>query len=136
MRYRVFSDRVISKTMDDEAVIINLDTGMYYGLDGPAATVWELVSAGVAIVTIADELGRQYPAEADPAGGLEPLVVKLCDAQLIAPISGDDDTAAIGNAVVWPAVFEPIAMVAYDDVADMIALDPPLPEFNPSPPAL
>jgi hypothetical protein len=29
MRYRVASDNVVDKVLDQEAVIINLDTGMY-----------------------------------------------------------------------------------------------------------
>ena len=47
MKYRVASDKVIGKVLDDEAVIINLATGIYYGLDGPAAKVWDYASTGV-----------------------------------------------------------------------------------------
>jgi hypothetical protein len=137
MRYRVFSDRVVSKAMDGEAVIINLDTGMYYGLDGPAATVWELLAAGLPVATIAEDIGRQYPAEPHAAAGFDALVIALCDAQLLAAIPAGDDTAPLpAETITWPVAFEPIALVAYDDVAEMIALDPPLPEFNPAPPGL
>ena len=43
MRLRVNRPTVISETIDGEAVVINLDSGHYYSLDGTAGEIWSLV---------------------------------------------------------------------------------------------
>jgi hypothetical protein len=45
-RYAVPADRVASRTLDGEAVVINLDSGAYFGLNPPATTLWNLLEAG------------------------------------------------------------------------------------------
>ncbi len=45
-RYAVPADRVASRTLDGEAVVINLESGAYFGLNPPATTLWNLLEAG------------------------------------------------------------------------------------------
>src|SRR4051794_19093710 len=40
------SDRVVSETIDGEVVAIDLESGRYYSLEGPAARAWEAIQAG------------------------------------------------------------------------------------------
>lgn len=38
--------QVMSRLVGDETVLLNLETGLYFGLDGVGQVVWESVSAG------------------------------------------------------------------------------------------
>jgi hypothetical protein len=129
MRYRLATDNVVDKVLDEEAVIINLDTGMYYGLDGPAAKVWECASRGVPIEQIANELALYYPAQEGIDEELAALLAKLCAAGLLAA-AADNEAGDPPVSTEWPQAYQPLDLTCYDDVADMIALDPPLPELS------
>ncbi len=125
--FRVYSDRVVGKVLDHEAVVINLETGFYYGLDGASATVWEQLSVGVPLTTVAESLSVAYPQETGIDRQLETLVDSLVDAKLLAV---SDDAAEEAPAADWPREYAPLELACYDDVAEMVALDPSLPELD------
>ena len=128
MKYRVASDKVIGKVLDDEAVIINLATGIYYGLDGPAAKVWDYASTGVSQGAIAQALLKQYPDQQGLETDLEKLLEQMCNDGLLVPdeMPGEEPSVTFE----WPSAYQPLEMTCYDDVAEMVALDPPLPELS------
>ncbi len=47
-----------------EAAILNLTTGIYYGLDPVGARVWELVQKPTTLGALRDELLHEYEVEA------------------------------------------------------------------------
>jgi hypothetical protein len=51
---------VIHKTVGDEIVLLDLDRGVYYGLDQVGARVWELVEADHTLPDIIDILLEEY----------------------------------------------------------------------------
>ena len=55
---------VLSSTFDEELVILNLDSGIYYGLEQVGARIWDLVRRPVRVGTIRDTLVSEY--EVDP----------------------------------------------------------------------
>ncbi|AHE51807.1 PqqD family protein [Sphingomonas sanxanigenens] len=131
MKYRLASDKVIGKLVDGEAVIINLDTGMYFGLDGVAAVAWDRLSAGTALEEISASLKLRFPAERLIDEELAAFARALCEQGLLAEADAAHPSAS-GSAVDvdWPPTYAAPAMDAYDDVAEMVALDPPLPELS------
>lgn len=128
MRYKVASDKVIGKVLDDEAVVINLLTGNYYGLDGVAARVWDYASQGISRERIAEQLLERYPTHPESAHELDQLLQQMCGAGLLVEDENRDENSAI--MVDWPADYLSLEMTCYDDVAEMVALDPPLPELS------
>jgi hypothetical protein len=62
----VVPEDVIFRELDGEAIILNLATGMYFGLDEVGTRVWALVAAagtlGHAVDTLADEYDIDRPA--------------------------------------------------------------------------
>jgi hypothetical protein len=128
MKYKVASDKVIGKVLDDEAVIINLATGIYYGLDGVAARVWDYISQGVSRGSVTQELLLRYPDHPESERELTQLLQQMCEAGLLIEDEGGADAGA--SMIEWPADYLPLEMVCYDDVAEMVALDPPLPELS------
>ena len=59
----VVSDRQISCELEDEAVVLDLKGGIYYGLNAVACRVWELVQKPCTVSEIRDSLLAEYEIE-------------------------------------------------------------------------
>lgn len=125
-KVRIEDGQVTAKVMDGEAIIIHLGTGVYYSMDGIGAAVWQAIEAGAAPDAIAGHLAARYGMDADAAEGeLSRLFAELAAEQLVVPADDGNAGALHGE---WPDIYEAPALKRYDDMADLFALDPPLPE--------
>lgn len=53
---------VIFKTVGDEVVLLDLQRGVYYGLDEIGTRVWSLMSDGLGLHEIVTSLSNEYAA--------------------------------------------------------------------------
>ena len=127
MNYTMSSDKIISKRMDDELIIINLENGVYYGIEGVAMPIWEALTAHAAPSDIVALLSTSYPDEAHTTAAYTGFVEELLSAGLIKEHDAPD---ASMPELVWPKTWEPPFFEAYEDVSALVALDPPLPELD------
>jgi hypothetical protein len=67
---------VMARVVGDEVVILDLATGTYFGLDGPGARFWQLLSEGRPVAAIFDILREEYEV---PPETLEADLRKLID---------------------------------------------------------
>ncbi|MGE5155684.1 MAG: PqqD family protein [Bdellovibrio bacteriovorus] len=51
---------VMARTVGDEAVILDLASGTYYGLDPVGARIWELLGEGKTLGEVCDRLLEEY----------------------------------------------------------------------------
>ena len=63
-RLRV-SDDVVFRELDGEAVILNLGSGTYFGLDEVGTRVWSLIETHGSLRTVHDALLTEYDVPAD-----------------------------------------------------------------------
>jgi hypothetical protein len=49
--------------VDDGAVLLNVDTGIYYGLDQVGSRVWEIIGAGATDDSLVDQLSQEYSVD-------------------------------------------------------------------------
>jgi hypothetical protein len=61
----VAADHSISSHLDSEAVILDLDQGIYFGLNEVGARVWELIQEPRSLAEIRDVLREEYEVEAE-----------------------------------------------------------------------
>lgn len=116
---------VTHERLDDEVIAINLETGAYYALDGVAADCWALVAAGSSIDDTIGVICDRYEVDADRArtdiGG---FVAELLAERLVV----DTDDGAISElalpAATGPRPYTPPAVQKYDDLEDLLLLDP------------
>jgi hypothetical protein len=52
-------------TLEDGAVILNPDSGLYYSLDSVGARIWELVGSGTTRTELVDSLHAEYDVARD-----------------------------------------------------------------------
>ncbi len=61
-RYTVDKNNIAHRLIDNEAVILNLETGVYYSLDAAGADIWELLCNNKSIGQVIEYLKETYDA--------------------------------------------------------------------------
>ncbi len=74
------------RDLDGEAVVLDLDSGTYYGLNAVAAWIWARLSAagGLSLPALVDDVAREFGLEHDVAGrDVEAFVEQLRTGRLL-----------------------------------------------------
>jgi len=64
--------RISFRRVRDEMALLNLDTGVYFGLDEVGARMWELVAEHRPLPLVAEQMEKEY--DVDPARLREDLL--------------------------------------------------------------
>jgi hypothetical protein len=59
------SDDAVFRELEGESVLLNLETGMYYGLDPVGTRTWQLAAVDGSLRAIRDALVAEYDAAPD-----------------------------------------------------------------------
>jgi Coenzyme PQQ synthesis protein D (PqqD) len=87
-RHLRISDAVVVRDLDGESVILNIESGIYFGLDRIGTRVWQLIEEHGDVDAIVRVMEHEY--DADPQtlrADAEALVAALIEKRLI--IEGD-----------------------------------------------
>jgi len=126
MVYRINSPAVIGEVLDGEAIIVNLDSGAYYSLDGAGAVVWAAAHSGVLLEELIRLTTAQFHGtDAEITDGITALIEELVAEGLLVTSS------AAGTVTPGPAApsedrppFVKPVLQKYTDMADLLLLDP------------
>ncbi len=120
-RYEIVRPRVVDEFIDDEVVVINLESGVYYGLRGAAATVWAGVAAHATSAEIASSIRRSAPGCPDDLVDLiHGFIGELADEGLITA----SDAARADDWSREVAAFTAPVLEKFTDLEDLLVLDP------------
>jgi hypothetical protein len=133
VRYRPNRPRVIGEVVDDEAILIDLETGSYFSLVGSGAHVWSAVERGDTLDEVLAALAATCDGlPADVAAQIRAFLQELVDAELVVavpldaelgePVAGQDGSAVVSSA--GPGTYQPPAIQRFDDMQELILLDP------------
>lgn len=61
----IASESVVSAELDGEAVLLNVETGVYFGLDPLGSEIWKLLESGSSEDALFDALSAEYEVEPD-----------------------------------------------------------------------
>jgi hypothetical protein len=130
-RYAVRSEEVAAKVFDDEVVVVHLGTCTYYSASGSGADAWMWIEEGRPIAEVASAIAARYRIDAARAGeDVARFVEQLLAEGLVVPAPEE----AAGHLPPPPSAngreYAPPELHAYRDMADLLALDPPLPELD------
>lgn len=130
-RFSVPGQRVAADVVDDEVVIVDLETGSYYTTEGAGCDAWRLLAAGIEVAETVEILGRRYADGAEIPDYVAALVDVFTGKGLLEPT---DDTAPaevdlgpVGGLlapVSDPAPFAAAEVVSFDDMQSLLLLDP------------
>lgn len=121
--------QVAAKVMDGEAILINLSNGLYYSMGGAGGLIWKLIEKRRSLNEIANLLTDQFNVSRDQViADIQQLASELLAEDLVLvseeSTSLDNESPDLSDL---PASYESPKLKKYDDMADMFALDPPLP---------
>jgi hypothetical protein len=151
-RFRVNAPLVAMQEIEGEAILINFDTGCYYSANATGAIVLDLIQRGEPVDSVVAALVARFGV----AGtlGADAVSAFLREAQaggLIVPSDSEAATTSQETAqratsrAVEAAAFVPPRLEKFDDLQDLLMLDPihdvdqvgwpmPAPPPEPSPP--
>lgn len=134
-RLKPKSDQVAAKVMDGEAVIIDLNTGVYYSMDEAGGLIWTLIEAAQSMGDIVNAVTAAYDvAPAQARSDLEQLVGKMMDENLVQAARAETPAGSIDPAD--PGEKKPYktpTLEIFRDMEELLALDPPMPGLKESP---
>ena len=58
---------VVSRVVDDETVLLNLQSGLYFGVDQVGQRIWQLVGEGKSLQGVVDTIVAEYEVEVEQA---------------------------------------------------------------------
>ncbi|NOZ77747.1 MAG: PqqD family protein [Acidobacteria bacterium] len=124
-------EEVTGKVIDGEGVIIDLATGIYYSLNSVGSRFWELLEAGLPLGRMAETVAGELDVpEETVRRDLEDLIDTMENAGLIeAANTGEPGTVPAPSTPL--SGYDPPKLTAYHDMADLLALDPPIPGLMP-----
>jgi hypothetical protein len=75
---------VLSRTLDGEAVLLDLKSGTYFGLNDVGTKIWELIARGATVAEIREQVLTTFEVdEPTAARDIEELLAELVRRQLI-----------------------------------------------------
>lgn len=132
--FAVRSDEVAGKVIDGEAIIMNLADGSYYSLDGAGALAWEQLVSGRSLGQLVDALARTYQVDrARAEQDATRIADELVQEGLLVLTGGVASPDGEPSAPVGTSTYEPPVLRKFTDMADLLALDPPMPGFDETP---
>jgi hypothetical protein len=131
-RLRINDDEVAAEIVDGEAVVINLGTGMYYTLAGTGCEAWAMIEQRLTLAEMSETLATRYRvAPATVLIDLQRLAGELLDEGLVRVTSDAGGAVSRVDATSAPSAagcaYAPPDLCRYTDMAEVLALDPPLP---------
>jgi hypothetical protein len=124
-RFRVVNPKIIWQCFDDELVVINLESGKYYSLNGTGAAIWKLMDAGCSPAGAVEQT-----ANGDCIPELREQVLgfwqRLVEEGLIreSPDGGAPQTPTAEPTPPRTQPWEPPTLATYADMEDLFLLDP------------
>ena len=135
--YVIRGHQVNHERLDDEVIAIDLERGSYYAMLGPAADIWSSIVGGASTAQTCRVLAERYGADLDLVQpDVESFVQNLAGEGLIIPRpalteaqNGAVETSGDGAMGVLPDLVAPVRwtkpeLERYDDMADLVLLDP------------
>ena len=125
-------NEIAAKLVEGEAVLINLANGMYYSMDQVGGFVWSLIEKEQSLDAISAAVAQRYAVdEKKVSEDLAALTDKLIDEQLVVLVEGPaNGTPPTADPAPPDEVYAAPQLNKFDDMAELFALDPPLPKLS------
>lgn len=117
MSYAISGAGIIYELLDNEVIIANLDVGVYYSLRGSGPLIWQLLLAGYTQISLQSLFSEKY----GPIPSLSPFIDRLLEENLLVLAEG---SSAPLPSVFWPAEFVPPTLERFDEMKNLLMLDP------------
>jgi hypothetical protein len=126
-RMAVNRAKIVHEIIDDEVIMINLETGTYYNLVDAGVDIWHAVEEGLSRQQLIEAMVGRYAAERDEVeAAVNALVDELMREEIVVLEEGDGSPDPPFVRLEEPEAlpFEPPTLSVYTNMADLLLLDP------------
>lgn len=130
--YRPNGEKVAAEIIENDAIIINVATGTYYSTEGIGGWVWERCVAGNDTAEIGTMGCARFDVSAEQlAADMQIFLDALKAEELVheVPATSSSQVSSMPEAEGRLPYVAP-KLVAYRDLKDLLALDPPMPRLD------
>lgn len=114
--------KIISKEFDDEVVLANYDSGLYYSLADSGAKIWLGLKSGAADRDIIAAFADKFPAAANVEQDILAFIAQLVSEGLI--VVAEKRDASAGPSLDQLQDFQTPVLDRFDDLQELLLLDP------------
>lgn len=120
MKYEIKSSAIIYELLDDEIILANLETGIYYSLRGSAIPIWQLLISRHSSSSIGQIFTERY--QRDVSSTILPFIDELLKEDLLVerPFDLNPDLPSL----LWPKEFSVPSFEKYQEMKNLLMLDP------------
>lgn len=123
--FQVASNNIHSQIFDDEAVVMDMTSGLYFSLRGAAVAVWSAIMAGATRAQATAALAARYDAPDEAiAAALDTTLKALNEHGLIVPASGSPAAGEPTPPAASRGPLEPPTIERFTDMQELLLLDP------------
>ncbi len=127
--FQLNSPGVVCDIVDDEVVIVHLESGAYYSTEKLGATIWQHLDNGQNVGGIIEAVSRQYAGHTNEIEkNVHALIEQLLAEDLIVAGNGTAPVAQSVSNIVGEQdekePFEGVILHKYLDMEDLLLLDP------------
>jgi hypothetical protein len=116
---------ITHERLDDQVIMINLETGAYFALELAAADCWVALAAGAGFDDIVSDVVRRYDVErARAEGDVEAFLESLVSEGLAQWSSETPMPLLEDGPVAQRAVYQAPVIEKHDDLEELLLLDP------------
>ena len=123
MNYVLNEEKMFADVTDGIAIIINSETGIYYGLNAFGTAVYENLIKGASIENIITALKELSSAPVDIEQRLNNFIFKMVKLELIIPEGDSSSEAFFDESVAKEDGFE-LVVNEYNDAQELLLADP------------
>jgi hypothetical protein len=117
--------RAAHESVEDETLVIDTSSGQLLIITGFGSALWDTLVEGIDLERLLEDVGQRYGSDA--ADAVAAFVDTLRDRELLL-----DETTPLGNQTgsgpgglaTWPDEFVSPAIETYDEIADIMTMDP------------
>ncbi|CAK0772230.1 conserved hypothetical protein [Gammaproteobacteria bacterium] len=120
----LFADtvRFPNDTIDGETVLIDSANGFLYLFTGTGPQIWQCLVTGTRIDSLVAEVTAYYGQAA--AAPTRAFVALLIEAQMLRAAPPSSALPSTSPPVSWPSSFAAPTLERYDQIADILSMDP------------
>lgn len=121
--YKLNEEKMFADITDNVAIIINSETGIYYGTNNCGSIVFQSIIDGCSKQTIVDSLKKIENCPADIDDKLQQFIDELLKKEIIVEGETTDKSPIIDENIVKQDKFE-MKVSEYADAQEMLLADP------------
>lgn len=121
--FKINQPRIAYEIVDDEVIILNLMKGRYYSSDGVGLVIWEMIKKGFSKDDIQRRIQGQFQSQDASIGeAVDHFLHQLQLEEIILPVEAVQSKHIEDFPTKTP--FIPPVLEIYDDMQDLLLLDP------------